>query len=399
MTDQSSRTIAFVNLAHLLDHLVMLIFPTAVLGMGPSFGLDYAELLPLSLGGFIAFGAGALPAGWLADRWSRRNMMALFFLGTGVTAIATGFADRPWQLAVGLTTIGLFASIYHPVGNALLADHARQLGRTFGINGVWGNVGVAGAALLTGFLVEFAGWRVAFFVPGAAAIAGGLLFVLLAPDTKRGGGNPRPAPQPLPRRIVVRIFVLLAVATAAGGVTFTAASVAMPKLFAERLPEIAASPAVVGSLVAVVFLFGAAAQLIVGHWIDRVSLRQVFVPLAMLQAPCFLLAAFAEGWLLLLPAAGVMFALFGQVTVNDAMVARYAVAHWRARVFALRYLLSFGASAVAVPLVALLHGSGGGFLVLFQVLAVFGATVFAAALLFPGAPGRKAEGEPAGKAA
>lgn len=383
---QARRTIAFINAAHVLDHLAMLIFPTAVLGMGPSFGMDYGQLLPLATGAFIAFGAGSVPSGWLGDRWSRRNMLAVFFLGTGAAAILTGCATTPWQLAAGLTAIGLFASIYHPVGTALLVSHAERLGRTIGMNGVWGNIGVAGAALLTGMLVQLAGWRVAFVLPGAVAIAGGLVFLLLVPRTVDQARSTATRAQAAPpsRALVLRVFSVLTVVTLAGGVTFNASSVAMPKLFAERLPDLTGSTAGVGLLVALVFLFGAVAQLIVGRGIDRMSLRQVFVPLTVLQAPCFLLIAYAHGWALLLPAAGVMFALFGQVTVNDAMVARYTTERWRSRAFALRYLLSFGTSAVAVPLVAVLHDSGGGFLAVFQLLTLFGLAVFGAALFFPG---------------
>lgn len=66
--------IRFINAAHVIDHMFMLIFPAAVLGMAGSFDLDYAGLIGLSLGGFIAFGACSLPAGWLGDTWSRRRM-------------------------------------------------------------------------------------------------------------------------------------------------------------------------------------------------------------------------------------------------------------------------------------------------------------------------------------
>ncbi|MBI3709508.1 MAG: MFS transporter, partial [Proteobacteria bacterium] len=151
----SRRVVAFINVAHVIDHMFMLIFPTAVIGMAGEFGLSYGELLALSLGGFIAFGAGSLPAGWLGDMWSRRNMMAVFFLGIGAATVLTGFAASPAMLAAGLTLIGLFAAIYHPVGTAMLVAHADKIGRTIGVNGVWGNMGVAFATLLTGALTQF----------------------------------------------------------------------------------------------------------------------------------------------------------------------------------------------------------------------------------------------------
>src|SRR3990170_6423917 len=108
----------FLNIGHTLDHLFLLIYPTVVLAMSPEFGRSYSEMLPLALGGFIAFGAGSLPAGWLADRWSRRGMMIVFFIGIGAASIVTGLVQAPWQIAAALTLMGLFAAIYHPVGIA-----------------------------------------------------------------------------------------------------------------------------------------------------------------------------------------------------------------------------------------------------------------------------------------
>src|SRR5262245_50924424 len=117
----------FLNVGHFFDHLAMLIFPTAVLAIGAAWQRPYSELLPL--GGFIAFGACSMPAGWLADHWSRRGMMVLFFFGIGAATIATGLARTPAELAVALTTIGVFGAIYHPVGIAMLVSNQPQLGR------------------------------------------------------------------------------------------------------------------------------------------------------------------------------------------------------------------------------------------------------------------------------
>jgi len=135
----ASRSMSlFLNLGHALDHLLMLIFPTVVLAMGAELGRGYADLLPLSLGGFIAFGAFSIPAGWLADRWSRRGMMVVFFFGIGTASILTGFATGPVHVALGLTLVGVFAAIYHPVGIAMLVANRENVGRVLGVNGVFG---------------------------------------------------------------------------------------------------------------------------------------------------------------------------------------------------------------------------------------------------------------------
>ncbi|HYC14107.1 MAG TPA: MFS transporter [Stellaceae bacterium] len=382
----TDRVVRFINIAHALDHLMVLIFPTAVLGMGASFGDSYGNLLALSLGGVIAFGAGSLPAGWLGDRWSRRNMMAVFFIGIGVAAIVTAFSTTPLMLAISLTFVGLFAAIYHPVGTAMLVAHADKLGRTIGVNGVWGNMGVAAAAAATGAITQYLGWRWAFVIPGVTAIALGVAFLALVPDERIAKASLKRAAAAVPRSVVVHAFAVLVLVTSAGSVVFQAVTNANSKIFDERLSLLAHNPLWIGILLAGVYVIGAMAQLIVGHFVDRHPLRTVFLPLSLLQGPCLLLAAWAQDWTMLLLAVAIAFAIFGQVTINDAMVARYTDQAWRARAYAFRYVVSFSAGACAVPLVAFLHERTGGFNLLFLVLAGFGSLVFLGALLFPHRP-------------
>ena len=124
-----STVIRYINIAHFIDHFAMLIFAAAVVVMAPVFKMGYGELLPYATPGFIAFGAGSLLSGWLGDRWSRRHMMVLFFIGMGLALIGVGLTQTPTQLGIGLLAIGLVASIYHPVGTAMLTAHAEQVGR------------------------------------------------------------------------------------------------------------------------------------------------------------------------------------------------------------------------------------------------------------------------------
>ena len=172
------RVICFVNVAHFIDHYAMLIFAAAVIIMGPALGMAYSQLLPYATPGFIAFGAGSLLTGWLGDRWSRRHMMVIFFIGIGASMIAVGLAQTPLELGLALLAIGIFASIYHPVGTAMIVSYADRLGREMGLSGVWGNLGVASSALVTGVIGQSFGWRFAFIIPGSLTILIGLAFAL-----------------------------------------------------------------------------------------------------------------------------------------------------------------------------------------------------------------------------
>ena len=373
----------FINLGHLLDHLVMLVFPTVVIALGREWGRPYSELLPLALGGFIAFGVFAIPAGWLADQWSRYKMMALFFFGIGVSLFVTGFSQSSWQIAAGLTLTGMFAAIYHPVGIAMLVAAPEKMGTALGWNGLWGNLGLAAAALVAGALMDLFGWRAAFFVPGVASIVAGISFLLLVPDPGPVQKKSKTIGLHLDRRAMARIFAILVVATACGGVIFNSTTVAMPKVFDERLRDLTQTNLGIGVLVALVYSVAAFAQVVVGKLIDRFEMRRLMITMAMAQIPLLVLAANSQGWLMLAAAILMMLAVFGQIPLNDAIVGKYCADEYRSRVYAVRYVITFCVAAVAVPLISVLHGTAGGFRNVFLVLACLAVAILAAALFFP----------------
>lgn len=375
--------VPFLNLGHLLDHLAMLVFPTAVVAIGREWGRPYSELLPLALGSFIAFGAFAVPAGWLADHWSRYRTMVVFFLGIGAALFATGFAQSPWQIAIGLTVVGAFAAIYHPVGIAMLVVSPERMGRMLGWNGLWGNLGLAFAALLTGALVDAFGWRAAFFVPGLICMAAGAAFLVLVRDPGKVKKTAKSLGLHMDTRMLARVMAIMLVATACGGIIFNSTTISMPKVFDERLQALTQTNFGIGALVAVVYTMAAFAQVLMGALIDRMELRRLMIAVGLIQIPLLFLAANLEGWWMLGAALLMMLAVFGQIPLNDAIVGRYVADEFRARVLGVRYVVSFGIAAVTVPMIAALHKTEGGFANVFMVLAVLAAGVFVAAFFFP----------------
>ncbi|NQW09090.1 MAG: MFS transporter [Alphaproteobacteria bacterium] len=380
----------FLNLGHSVDHLLMLIFPTAAVFMALEMGASYGETLVLATGGFIAFGAFSLPAGWLADRWSRENMLAVFFLGIGAATVVTGLASGPWQIALGLFVIGMFAAIYHPVGIAMVSHGGGMVGKRLGINGVWGNMGVAAAPLLAASLCEQFGWRVAFVVPGLVAMAIGMLWVLhcrsvtgqAATDAGIAARKAGAAPSDEWKRILAVVFI----ATAIGGFIFNATTIALPKVFDERVMALSDGAAQAGSLIALVFAGAAFTQVVVGHLIDRYSIKMIFLLLAGGDVVVFLLAAEATGSVMLATALAMMMLVFGQIPITDTLVARNTPEHWRGRVYAVKYVLSFAVAATVVPVISGLHGKGesGGFATLFLICAGCAAAIALAVAWLPG---------------
>ena len=380
------RPLLFLNLAHAYDHFFLLIFPTAVLALAPAWGMSYGEALAFGTAAFVTFGLGTLPAGWLGDRWSRAGLMSVFFVGLGGAAILTGLAQGPVSLTTGLGLLGLFASIYHPVGTALVVQNAGQAGRALGVNGVFGNLGVAAAGLVTGAIAAWLGWRAAFILPGVLAVLTGLVFARHVAPAMAEAGAARPKAKPkieLDANAQLRMFVVIGVASLFGGIVFHGTTVALPKIFEVRLAAVVDDLAGIGVLVALVFALAALAQIVVGHLLDRLGARPLLPAVALLQALCLFGAIELWGWGMLLIAVPMMLFVFGEIPIAAWLVGRYVAASWQSRVFALQYVLSLGVSAAVVPLIAVLYESTGGFEALFLTMAVAAVVVAAAALLLP----------------
>ena len=383
----------YLNVGHFYDHFFLLIFATAAATiLTREWDVTYGELITFGTPGFIAFGVCTIPAGWLADKWSRHGMMVIFFIGIGLSSIFATFANSPLQISLALLAIGVFAAIYHPVGLAMVVEGRTKTGIPLAINGVFGNFGVAAAALVTGYFIDTAGWRAAFLVPGAIAVATGVAYAVFirnqplpsdaakpaAPDASRQPGQATAIPQ----RTLIRLFVIILFSTAVGGLVFQSTTFALPKIFDERLPEIAPTATLVGWYAFLVFSLAAFAQLVVGYLVDRHSIRTVFAVVAGLQAVLFGIMQQLSGVLALLVAIGFMLVVFGQIPINDVLVARITRGEWRSRVYAIRYVMTFSVMALTLPVIAVVH-AGSGFPLLFLILTAAAAVIFCAVLALP----------------
>lgn len=380
--NDASQVIRYINAAHFIDHYAMLIFAAAVIIMGPAMGLAYSELLPYATPAFVAFGAGSLVTGWLGDRWSRRHMMVIYFFGIGAAMIAVGLVQTSLQLGAALLAVGIFASIYHPVGTAMLVSYADKLGSQMGINGLWGNFGVASSALVTGVVGQYLGWRWSFILPGIVTIVIGVAFMVSVKHEDRRGSKQAAAQVRIAKNEMWRVLLSLLVVVIAISTTFNAITVALPKLFAERLADLTHSPALIGVIAAGVYVFGAATQYTIGKLVDRYSLKAVFLPMSLVLPPLLYLAATASNWALIATTIGIVIGMFGQITVNDAMVGKYTAEEWRSRAFAVRYFVGFTAAGASVGLVAWLYAQGG-FDLMLQAFAGLCLLVVVAALILP----------------
>ena len=339
-----------LDIAHALDHLFLLIFAAAVSTIATDMGLaQWQDLMPYGAGAFFMFGLGSLPAGRLGDLWGRRSMMLIFFFGIGAASILTAFTQTPWQLATSLTLIGVFASIYHPVGIPMLLERSSNPGATIGFNGLSGNLGVAVAALLTGFLIQWFGWRAAFVLPGVVALVCGWVFARTCPQelsspAKRKGG----AKVSLPAPMLARALVVMTAAAITSSVLFNFTTNGNGPLITERFVGVMEDPASLGLLLALVYAVASVAQVVVGHLINRFPLKHFFMFMVLAQIPMLILASQAQGWWLFVALTGVMVFIFGAIPFTDYMIARYVDDRLRSRVSGMRLGVSFAVSSLSV---------------------------------------------------
>jgi MFS family permease len=371
-------------LAHAIDHLALLIFATAVSAIAMEFGIArWEDMMPYATGAFFLFGIGSIPAGRYGDLWGRRAMMLVFYFGMGVSLLIVAAAQSALQLAVALALMGAFSAIYHPVGIPMLLQHTKTPGATIGVNGLAGNLGIAIAALLTGFLVKNVGWRTAFVVPGVVCFMLGIAFAIVVPKetmspSKRKGG----ALLNLDRKTVIRVFAVLMCTTIFSSMVFNLTTNGNGELLRERVARVANDPAQIGMVLAVIYAIASLAQIVVGRLIDRYAIKRVFLPVVFGQIICFSVAINATGTLFFIAALGYMIFVFGAIPFTDAIIARFVDDSMRSRVSGLRIGVSFGISSLAVwalgPLV-----KASGFATLITAMAVMAAATLIAVMFLP----------------
>ena len=364
-------TLGFASLAHAFAHLFILLYATVAVALERDWGISFDSLIALSVPGAVMFGLAALPAGWLGDRWSASGMMAVFFLGIGLAAGATGFATGPVGLLIGLTALGTVAAIYHPVGIPWLVRHAVNRGRALGLNGVFGSLGTASAAIIAGELTDLLGWRFAFWIPAGVALLVGAAFIAAIASGLIHEAKEDAAPAPEPERHdIKRAFLVLGVTTLCVGIVFQSLSFALPKIIDEQIGDyFGGGIAQVGRLVTLAYLISALSQIVGGELAHRFPLRRVYFWALAVQAPALILGTLVAG-----PAFVPVAVLFVSLNVlgqpsENALLARYTPPAWRGRVFGLKFVLTLGAGSAGVALVPVIYHATGSMTALLALLA------------------------------
>jgi len=389
MINQISLRLLYLNFGHFIDHMLILIFAKAAFSAGIDFGFGkdgaYAEMLFYGIPSLVLFGACAPIAAHMADHWNRNGMLTVFFVGIGMASILTGFAQSLLQIGLGLALIGIFASIYHPVGIAMVIEGGGKVGWRLGLNGLWGNMGVAAAPLVTGLILVQFDWRMAFIIPGSISILIGLGFLgfVRSVDVR--------APEAIRQEKELigfapgwqRAMVSLALVTAAGGFVFGAMTFLIPRLFEVRMQGITSDIAVTGTLASIIYAVAAFAQLVVGRAIDKRSIKNVLIFIAVGQPLLLFLMAMQTDYALFAVSLLAMGFVFGQIPITDAVLSQYVPDQWRAKVLSIKFLINLVIGALALMTARYLLSTGAGFEAVMRVISIAACFIVGAAILLP----------------
>ena len=378
----------YLNIGHLLDHFMMLIFAKAAFDAGREFGLSYEEIIVYGTLGVIMFGAAAPLAGWLADKYSRAILITVYPFGLGIGGMLASFSQSTEMLGISLGVLGFFAAIYHPVGIAMLTKRPGKIGLRVGVNGVWGNMGVAAAPVFTGILIAYADWRLGFLLPSIFCICFGLfqLFAFVENEEvninniKNKAASTLSSPFSEGWKIVL---FALSITTLSGGFIFGALTFVIPRLFEVSMVQISTDVAITGLLAGLVYAIASFSQIGTGWLVDKVPPKYVLSAMGLGQLIFIYIASQSSDYNLLFIMLAAMIFVFGQVPITDVILVKYVQDSWRGRVLSIKFMVNLSAGASVLPITSLLLKNGYNFSFVLQCLSVISIAVIISGLLLP----------------
>ena len=373
----------YINIGHFLDHFMMLIFAKAAFDAGRYFGLSYDEIIIYGTLGLFLFGAAAPLAGWLADKYSRSIIIIIYPFGVSLGAFLCFLSTSPILLGFSIGVLGFFAAIFHPVGIAMLIRDSNKVGVRLGVNGVWGNMGVAAAPVLTGFIILNSNWQLSFLIPSIICLIFGIVQLkgfkqinIKEEKTKQKTSNGLVEGWKI-------VLISLTMTTLAGGFIFGSLTFLIPRMFEVNLPGISADVAITGLLAGVVYGIASFSQVGVGYLIDKYSPKIILGFVGIGQFFLIFLSSLYIDYALFFVMLMAMFFVFGQVPITDAILVRYVDDQWRARILSVKFLINLCAGASVLPLVSLFLGYGYTFSDLLTILSCLAIFVVISAYMLP----------------
>ena len=351
-------------------HMFAAFYFVIILTIEKEWSISYDQLIRLWSLGALLIGLGAIPFGWLSDRWSRSGTMTIMFIGMGLASILCGLSTSISFLFLSLSLLGLFCSIYHPVGIPWVIHSANKQGRALGINGIFGGVGIGSGAFVAGTLTELLNWQLAFILPGFISIIIGFILIYFIFINKISYKNVfiNNIEQDHSRNEMILISLIMLISMFALGLTFHNTQTALPKVFEIRIDNI--NSIQIGLMIGIIYFISGATTFIGGLLADRFNLKTIYLIGIFLQFPCYLGIAYVSGYSLVVLC--ILAAVFNAsiLPTENLLLSKFTPQKYHGVVYGIKFILAFGSGPISVFLISEIYSITLEFTYLFLINAI-----------------------------
>ena len=351
-------------------HMFAAFYFVIILTIEKEWSISYDQLIRLWSLGALLIGLGAIPFGWLSDRWSRSGTMTIMFIGMGLASILCGLSTSISFLFISLSLLGLFCSIYHPVGIPWVIHSANKQGRALGINGIFGGVGIGSGAFVAGTLTELLNWQLAFILPGFISIIIGFILIYFIFINKISYKNVfiNNIEQDHSRNEMILISLIMLISMFALGLTFHNTQTALPKVFEIRIDNI--NSIQIGLMIGIIYFISGATTFVGGLLADRFNLKTIYLIGIFLQFPCYLGIAYVSGYSLV--AFCILAAVFNAsiLPTENLLLSKFTPQKYHGVVYGIKFILAFGSGPISVFLISEIYSITLEFTYLFLINAI-----------------------------
>ncbi len=364
-------------------HMFAAFYFVIVISIEQKWNFSYDELITLWTLGALLVGLGALPAGWLSDRWSRSSMMVIMFIGMGLSSILCGLSDEKFLLFIGLSLLGLSCSIYHPVGIAWVVNASNKKGRALGINGIFGGIGIGSGAFIAGLLIKYFDWKFAFILPGIISLIVGIILFFCIINNLISFENIRSKNLKVDNssKNLIVIASIMLFSMFGLGLTFQIMQTSIPKVFDIRIENL--STFQIGTVIGVIYTLAGLMTLVGGIMADKFSLKKIYVIGIAAQGPCFFCIAYFTGLPLIIIC--LIVAMFNSsiLPTENILLAKFTPEKHHGLIYGCKFIVAFGSAPIAVFLISKIYEQTQEFTNLFYISSILMILVTLAVLFLP----------------
>ena len=364
-------------------HMFAAFYFVIILTIEKEWNISYDQLIRLWTLGALLIGLGAIPFGWLSDRWSRSGTMTIMFIGMGLTSILCGLSNSISFLFISLSLLGLSCSIYHPVGIPWVINTTNKQGRSLGINGIFGGIGIGSGAFLAGTLTELFNWQLAFILPGFISILIGFILIYLILINKIPYKNFFISNDKLDhsRNEMIIIIAIMLLSMFALGLSFHNMQTALPKVFEIRIDNI--NSIQIGLMIGGIYFISGVTTFLGGLLADRFNLKTIYFIGIFMQFPCYLGIAYISSYSLIILC--ILAAIFNAsiLPTENILLGRFTSQKYHGIIYGLKFILAFGSGPISVFLISEIYSITLEFTYLFLINAVMMALVSILIIFLP----------------